>query len=522
LSVTVLLFSPDSYKSVLGQTQQQFQNYQSPTLGVSIQYPSDWELLEESNDKLRFIKQEGFVTADLNVEEIDQSDMTLREYTNTRVNELRTQRPSFQLLSSEPTMISNNIPAQKVVYTFEREEDGNTNKVMRIWSINEDKLYTLAYIADSSQYDRYLPAFQRMVDSFSIDAGDSSTEVQSNDRSREDNNEGGNCDRVSYPDPNVCIPPFPPDLNCDDVTYKNFKVIGSDPHRFDGDNDGIGCESANGGVEPPPIPPPGGNCDPSYPTVCIKSPPPNLNCPDIPHKNFQVTGSDPHGFDRDNDGIGCESADGEDTATLLPTPTPSPGPDKCPRGQELINGKCESVLCVDGSEPICSVPPEPCDSSMTCPPCPEGVEADWCQDPDERQDFDCDDPGMEDDPRCINGGPDPCYLDPKSPKCIKPTPTATPTPTPKTTPPVDPSPLAQSRPQPQCEFGINPETGLCNTAESESLTPTQEPLTPTPEPTVDPDEDLGTEEESEEIVEEEPEEETENGEPVQDNASDNN
>src|SRR5215208_974737 len=125
--------------------------------------------LEELNDKLRFIKQEGFVTADLNVEEIDQSDATLPEYAITRVNELRTQRPDFQLLSFEPSMISNDIPAQKVVYTFEREEDGKTNKVVRIWSINEGKLYTLAYVAESSQYDRYLPSFQRMVDSFSID-----------------------------------------------------------------------------------------------------------------------------------------------------------------------------------------------------------------------------------------------------------------------------------------------------------------------------------------------------------------
>jgi len=53
-------------------------------LGISIQYPSDWKLLEESNDKLRFVKQEGFVTADLNVEEIDQSDATLPEYANTK------------------------------------------------------------------------------------------------------------------------------------------------------------------------------------------------------------------------------------------------------------------------------------------------------------------------------------------------------------------------------------------------------------------------------------------------------
>lgn len=49
------------------------------------------------------------------------------------------------------------------------------------------------------------------------------------------------------------------------------------------------------------------NCDPSYPTVCIPSPPPDLDCGEISHRRFQVVGSDPHGFDGDNDGIGCES-----------------------------------------------------------------------------------------------------------------------------------------------------------------------------------------------------------------------
>jgi hypothetical protein len=48
-------------------------------------------------------------------------------------------------------------------------------------------------------------------------------------------------------------------------------------------------------------------CDPSYPTVCIPSPPPNLNCNDISARNFEVLSPDPHGFDPDNDGIGCES-----------------------------------------------------------------------------------------------------------------------------------------------------------------------------------------------------------------------
>lgn len=50
-----------------------------------------------------------------------------------------------------------------------------------------------------------------------------------------------------------------------------------------------------------------GNCDPSYPEVCIASPPPDLDCDEVPYNNIQVIGSDPHGFDREGDGIGCES-----------------------------------------------------------------------------------------------------------------------------------------------------------------------------------------------------------------------
>ena len=49
------------------------------------------------------------------------------------------------------------------------------------------------------------------------------------------------------------------------------------------------------------------NCDPSYPDFCIPSPPPDLDCKDIPQKRFTVLQPDPHRFDGDKDGIGCES-----------------------------------------------------------------------------------------------------------------------------------------------------------------------------------------------------------------------
>jgi len=47
-------------------------------------------------------------------------------------------------------------------------------------------------------------------------------------------------------------------------------------------------------------------CDPSYPDVCIPSAPPDLDCRDVPYASFRVVGADPHGFDADDDGIGCE------------------------------------------------------------------------------------------------------------------------------------------------------------------------------------------------------------------------
>ena len=53
----------------------------------------------------------------------------------------------------------------------------------------------------------------------------------------EDNDD---CDS-SYPD--VCIPPYPPDLNCNDISDKNFRVLYPDPHKLDREEDGIGCET---------------------------------------------------------------------------------------------------------------------------------------------------------------------------------------------------------------------------------------------------------------------------------------
>lgn len=47
-------------------------------------------------------------------------------------------------------------------------------------------------------------------------------------------------------------------------------------------------------------------CDPAYPDICIPPPPPDLDCRDISHRRFRVLPPDPHRFDNDHDGVGCE------------------------------------------------------------------------------------------------------------------------------------------------------------------------------------------------------------------------
>jgi hypothetical protein len=115
------------------------------------------------------------------------------------------------------------------------------------------------------------------------------------------------CD-PSYP--SVCIPPAPPDLDCGEISYHDFPVVGSDPHGFDADHDGIGCETSAPPppADPPAPPPPAANCDPNYPTICVRPySQGDLDCTEISYRNFPVPGADPHRFDADHDGIGCET-----------------------------------------------------------------------------------------------------------------------------------------------------------------------------------------------------------------------
>ena len=115
-----------------------------------------------------------------------------------------------------------------------------------------------------------------------------------------------------------------PDRNCSDFdTWQEaqdfYEAAGgpeSDPHGLDGDNDGIACEGLPGAPKPAATPT-------EVPTPTQTATPPveeddDRNCSDFDtwreaqdfYESEGGPASDPHGLDRDGDGIACESLPG--------------------------------------------------------------------------------------------------------------------------------------------------------------------------------------------------------------------
>jgi hypothetical protein len=75
---------------------------------------------------------------------------------------------------------------------------------------------------------------------------------------------------------------------------------------------------------------PAAQCHPSYPSICIPLGSPDVDCPELRDQglhDFEVIEPDPHRLDDDNDGIGCETVEGEPTTQPTAEPTRDSKPD---------------------------------------------------------------------------------------------------------------------------------------------------------------------------------------------------
>jgi hypothetical protein len=146
--------------------------YHNPELGIKIKYSPNWQIEEEEGEQVTFIKQNDIVEFLVDVHELDSPDTTLTDYVGDEITNKREERRNLNLIESAPVTLSGNVQAHKIVYTFVKDDEarfGEMNKILRIYVIDRDKVYTLAYLAESDKYSTYLPIVQNMIESFSID-----------------------------------------------------------------------------------------------------------------------------------------------------------------------------------------------------------------------------------------------------------------------------------------------------------------------------------------------------------------
>jgi micrococcal nuclease len=102
---------------------------------------------------------------------------------------------------------------------------------------------------------------------------------------------------------------FPPDVKYVDQVQAAQQFAQRHQRGLWGACSAFGAPATDQPAAPAPAAPAGnvtGACDPSYPTLCLPASP-DLNCGDIPDRRFPVVPPDPHRFDGDHDGLGCES-----------------------------------------------------------------------------------------------------------------------------------------------------------------------------------------------------------------------
>jgi hypothetical protein len=148
-----------------------------PSTGLRIAYPKGWIANDLGNGTVRFstpLRTDlmRFTVNVVNIPPSLQQNLTLDRLVDVNLNALEQQLSNFTLFESNQTTISanENQTAHKIVYT---NNNKNPNlplsfKTMQIFAVRDGQAYTISYVSEESQYQRFLPTIERMLDSITF------------------------------------------------------------------------------------------------------------------------------------------------------------------------------------------------------------------------------------------------------------------------------------------------------------------------------------------------------------------
>jgi eukaryotic-like serine/threonine-protein kinase len=168
LMSTSLLLHPNS--QVLAQ--EQFLTYENSELGISIQYPSNWEKIASLDNFVTFTAPPETDTRiypaalGLKVQELSSKNIPLQEITKVQMSDLKRSNPDLKVLESTSTTIADK-PAHKIVFSAIDNKEVE-RKAMQVWTVIGNKAFLITYKAEPDKFSSYLPIIERMIDSLKV------------------------------------------------------------------------------------------------------------------------------------------------------------------------------------------------------------------------------------------------------------------------------------------------------------------------------------------------------------------
>jgi YVTN family beta-propeller protein len=145
-------------------------NYTKPNIHLKMQYPLDWQKVENRNNVTLILPQNDSTVplgGNLSIESYPSGNTALQRLVSLGILDYREHWPSFVLNNSITDIIGNNITAFKIVYEY--SDDDRPYRVMELWTIIDGKAYVIKYQAEATRfYSAHLPIVEKIIDSIDI------------------------------------------------------------------------------------------------------------------------------------------------------------------------------------------------------------------------------------------------------------------------------------------------------------------------------------------------------------------
>jgi len=147
-----------------------FRNYSSTLLGINLKYPSTWNVDELKNGiQLKSTKESTYVEVRVNK---PHGHSNLKDYAINDIEDRMHSRKKFQLIDNiSPATIGAEYQGYKATYSFSVTSDLD-KRVLRYWFLENNKVYSLAYVSNSSIFANGESIAEAVIDSIKSSSRD--------------------------------------------------------------------------------------------------------------------------------------------------------------------------------------------------------------------------------------------------------------------------------------------------------------------------------------------------------------